>query len=120
MAGQFLPRLFVSAAVVLATTSTSAGPAPQERPLVSVEASTFLKLDWPAQRLYVSGILDGLTFVSYGRKLPDHDAIVRCARERSVDQVARDVVEFVKTHPAFTESLGSAVARSVSMACGVL
>lgn len=120
MSERLLARIFVKAVLILATASACAGSAPMERPLISVEASSFLKMDWPAQRLYVSGILDGLTFVSYGRKLPDHDAIVRCARERSVDQVARDVVEFVKTHPGFTESLGSAVASSVSMACGVL
>lgn len=111
---------FFRAMLVVAATSAIAGPSPSERPLRSVESAAFLKMDWPAQRLYVSGILDGITFVSYGRRLPDHDAIVQCAKQRSVDQVTRDVVAFVKSHPAFSESLGSAVAQSVSSACGVL
>jgi hypothetical protein len=37
-----------------------------------------------------------------------------------VDQVTRDVVDFVKNHPAFSESLGAAVTQSVSTACGLL
>lgn len=120
MAYWTLSKHFFAAVLSLAAVSALAGPGPTERPLASVESSVFLKMEWPAQRLYVSGILDGITFVSYGRRLPDHDAIVQCAKQRSVDQVTRDVVEFVKSRPAFSESLGSAVAQSVSSACGVL
>lgn len=120
MTSHKLTRILLGALLSLSACTAMAGAAPKERPLTSVEAGAFLKLDWQAQRLYVSGILDGLTFVSYGRKLPDHDMVVQCARNRTVDQVTRDVVEFVKTHPAFTESLGAAVTQSVSTACGLL
>lgn len=120
MSRQKLFKISLKAILVVAAASAIAGPSPTERPLTSVESTAFLKMDWPAQRLYVSGILDGITFVSYGRRLPDHDAIVQCAKQRTVDQVTRDVLEFVKSHPAFAESLGSAVAQSVSTACGIL
>lgn len=113
-------RILLGALLSLGAVTAMAGTVPKERPLTSVEAGAFLKLDWPAQRLYVSGILDGLTFVTYGRRLPDHDIVVQCARTRTVDQVTRDVVDFVKTRPAFSESLGAAVTQSVSAACGLL
>lgn len=120
MTSHTLTRIMLGALLSIGAFAATAGAVPKERPLTSVEAGAFLKLDWQAQRLYVAGILDGLTFVTYGRRLPDHDLVVQCAKTRTVDQVTRDVVEFVKARPAFSESLGAAVTQSVSTACGLL
>lgn len=92
---------------------------PTMPPLANVQPQAFAKMAWESQKIYVAGILDGLTFLSYGRNMPDHDAVVKCAKSRNLDELTHGVVAWVKAHPAFSESLGSAVAQTVSRACEI-
>jgi len=92
---------------------------PTQPPLISVQPQAFAKMGWESQKIYVAGILDGLTFLSYGRNLPDHDAVVKCAKSSNLDALTHGVVDWIRAHPAFSESLGSAVAQTVSRSCEI-
>lgn len=101
------------------TTSLVAHATPSLPPLTNVQPQAFAKMGWESQKIYVAGILDGLTFLSYGRNMPDHDAVVKCAKSRNLDELTHGVVAWIQAHPAFSESLGSAVAQTVSRSCEI-
>jgi hypothetical protein len=86
-------------------------------PLHSITAAEFLKLPEGIRAIYVSGVLDGLTFTTYGYSIPDHDRFVQCAQTLTIGALANRTVDWLKANPVFPESLASAVARTMGIYC---
>ncbi|MBU1690271.1 MAG: hypothetical protein KJ958_14100 [Gammaproteobacteria bacterium] len=110
-------KILAAAALFLAFTSAQAYT-PQLRPLSSVDPAVFLRMNQDAQKLYVSGVVDGFTFVTYGHGFTNHDAVVKCLNSKNVGDLTAGVVDWLKTHPAFREGLSSAVVQTVNVFCG--
>lgn len=86
-------------------------------PLHSITTTEFLKLPEGIKAIYISGVLDGLTFTTYGYSIPDHDRFVQCAQTLTIGALANRTVEWLKANPAFSESLASAMARTMGIYC---
>lgn len=110
-------KLLAATGLILAFTSAQAYT-PESRPLASVDPKAFLQMSQDAQRLYVAGVMDGFTYVTYGHGFANHDAVVKCLKTKSVDDLTANVVDWLKVHPAFREGLSSAVVQTVSGFCG--
>lgn len=91
---------------------------PESRPLASIDSRAFLQMSQEAQKLYVAGVMDGFTYVTYGHGFANRDAVVKCLKTRGVDELTASVVDWLKDHPAFGEGMSSAVVQTVNGFCG--
>jgi hypothetical protein len=86
-------------------------------PLTTISSQQYLKLTEDMQVLYIAGVLDGVTYTTYGYSLPDHDTYVRCARTMTVGVFAQRVGDWIRANPKFTEASASAVAKTMGAYC---
>jgi hypothetical protein len=108
----------LSACLMLACVSISANAqAPTVSPLISISPAEFLKLPNPIRSVYVGGVLDGMTFVSYGSSDRQHDRFVACARTITLGDLANKTVDWLKARPNFDESGASAIAQTLGAYC---
>jgi len=112
-----LLKLLLTAGLSLAFNVAFAQNPPEVRPLASVEVKNFLQMQQDAQRLYVAGVMDGFTFVTYGHNFANHEAVVKCLQSKDIEKLTLEVVDWLKLHPAFSEGLSSAVVQVVSGFC---
>lgn len=104
--------------LILAFLSFSTQPSAQTLgPLITVSPADFLKLPDRFQSLYVGGVIDGMTFTSYGYTLPDHDVFVRCLMTIKVGDLSERVVAWLHAHPSFNYGTASAVAQTIGSYC---
>jgi len=75
-------------------------------PLQSISIAEFLKLSDSVRAIYVGGVLDGMTFTSYGYNIPEHDRFVRCARTLTLGALAQKTVEWIVPIRSFTKVPG--------------
>lgn len=87
-------------------------------PVVSVTPEEYLRLPSSVQALYVAGVVDGVSTTSYGHRLPDHDAYVRCVRTMTLGDWADRVTTWIKANPKFHEGAATAVSKALAAACG--
>jgi hypothetical protein len=116
--GPTMVKKFLAAAALFLAFTSAQAYTPQLRPLSSVDTEVFLRMNQDAQKLYVSGVVDGFTFVTYGHGYSNHDAVVKCLNAKNVGDLTTGVVDWLKTHPAFREGLSSAVVQTVNVFCG--
>ena len=110
-----MARLFAIVAVL--TCGASFAAAPNVGPLLSIAPSEFMKQSEHEQAVYVAGVLDGMTFVSYGYSLPDHDQFVRCSQTITLGALAKRTLAFLHSNPQFSEGAASAVAQTYGAYC---
>lgn len=91
--------------------------APTVSPLISITSAEFLKLPSNIRAVYVGGVLDGMTFVTYGYSIPDHDRFVGCARTITLGELGTRTAEWLKAHPTFAEGSASAIVQTFSAYC---
>ncbi|TCV86726.1 hypothetical protein [Sulfurirhabdus autotrophica] len=108
--------LFIAIGLLFVANVASANTS-QARPLTSVAANSFLQMQQDAQKLYVAGVMDGFTYVTYGHHIANHDAVVKCLQSKDINNLTHDVVDWLKQHPAFNEGLSSAVVQAMSSFC---
>jgi hypothetical protein len=101
------PMKSLSIAIVLL--ATMQGGAQSVGPLVSITPAKFLKLSEDARVAYVAGVIDGITFTSYGYSLPDHDRYVRCVRTLTLGALTQRTVDWLRARPSFADGTASAV-----------
>ena len=77
----------------------------------------FLKLPDGLQAVFVGGLIEGMSFITYGYSLPDHEAWTACVRRKSIGDTAADVVAYLQQNPGFTESIASAFAHTIGKRC---
>jgi hypothetical protein len=108
----------VLACVPAALVAQTAGQAaPTLSPLISVSPTEFLKLPEAVQAIYVGGVLDGVTYTSYGYGLPDHDAYIRCVRTLTLGNLAQRVAARVRAAPMAAENTPTYVAQALGAYC---
>lgn len=98
-----------------ATADTSGEPS--LGPLLSLSPADFLKLPDGVQAIYVAGVLDGVSYTSYGYSLPDHDRYVRCASTLRLGALAERTVAWLRANPKFAEGTATAVAKALGAYC---
>ena len=103
--------------VVALASGISVAAEPTVGPLKSIAPHEFVKLSGPEQAVYVSGVLDGMSFTSYGYGLPEHDQFVRCSQTITLGALAKKTVAFLQANPKFSESTSSAVAQAYGSHC---
>ena len=108
---------FVIGFFLTSTSFSAIANTTQVRPLTSVEANAFLHMQQEAQKMYVAGVMDGFTYVTYGHHIANHDAVVKCLQSKDINNLTHDVVDWLKLHPAFSEGLSSAVVQAMSSFC---
>ena len=108
--------LLVLATLLSVTTSIVAG-AQTLGPLVSISPDEYLKLPNSVQKLYVAGVVDGVSVTSYGYSLPDHDIYVRCARTMTLGVLAQHVTDWIRANPGFSEGAATAVSKTLGAHC---
>lgn len=86
-------------------------------PLHSLSPADFLKLPDGVQAIYVAGVLDGVSYTTYGYELPDHDRYVRCASTLRLGALADRTVAWLKANPTFSEGTATAVAMALGAYC---
>ena len=86
-------------------------------PLISLTPQEFLELADGPQAMYVGGVIDGMTFMSYGHSLPDDVAFARCARSMTIGALSDKVVAWLRQHPDFNEGTATAVAMTMGAGC---
>lgn len=91
--------------------------APTVSPLISITPTEFLQLPNNVRSVYVGGVMDGITFITYGYSLQDHDKFVRCARTITLGDLANKTAEWLKAHPKFDEGTGSAIVQTFGAYC---
>lgn len=92
----------------------------QEPTLNAVESLSpkeYLNLSEGPQALYVGGIIDGVSFTSYGYSLPMHDNYVRCVRTLTLGALAQEVAAWLRANPSYRESMAGAVAQTLGVYC---
>lgn len=107
--------LIALAAALLAAPAASAEAT--RGPIVSVAPAQFLGLPEPMQAAYVGGVLDGMSFTTWGYRIDDHDAFVECVRAIPVDDFTRRVIKWVALNGVGLEVTATAVARVAGAAC---
>ena len=70
----------------------------QDRPLETLKTSDFLKLPINFQALYIGGVLDGMSYVSYGNSDPTLGAWTSCVRRKTVGETTEEAVRWLKEH----------------------
>ena len=110
-----MQKSIVAFSIFLSASAQAAQP--KMGPLHSLGVQEFLKLPENYQVLYVAGAIDGMTFVSYGYALPDHDALVRCYRSKPLGEFTKEVVELAKTKVGFKENVATLVAKTAGNLC---
>lgn len=111
-------KKFLALTGLLLAFTTAQAYTPESHPLKSVEPKDFLRMSQDAQKLYVAGVMDGFTYVTYGHGFANRDAVVKCLKTRGVDELTSSVVDWLKDHPAFSEGMSSAVVQTVNGFCG--
>jgi hypothetical protein len=71
----------------------------QTRPLKTISAQDFLKLPEEMQLFYMSGALDGISYVSYSYEIPGFDKWVACVRSKPLGETLDRLVGFLKANP---------------------
>ena len=69
-----------------------------DRPLETLKTNEFLKLPNEVQALYIAGILDGMSYVSYGTQDPKLGAWANCVRVKSLGETSEEVVRWLTEH----------------------
>ena len=104
--------------VAIVGLSAHAGFAQQPTTVLNVlKTEEFMRVPEDMQTLYVGGILEGISFTSYGYSLPDYGRWFECARREPLGVTTKQVVEFIKGNPAFNEGVASAVAQTLGRRC---
>lgn len=70
----------------------------QNRPLETLKTGQFLKLPKEVQALYIAGVLDGMSYVSYGTQDPKLGAWTTCVRAKSLGETSQEVVGWLTEH----------------------
>jgi hypothetical protein len=65
----------------------------------------------------VAGVLDGVTYTTYGYSIAGHDAYIQCARTMTMEVMARRVADWIRTNPQFKEGAAAAVAIMLGERC---
>jgi hypothetical protein len=65
-------------------------------PLTTISPQAYLKLTEDLQVAYVAGVLDGVTYTTYGYNIAGHDAYVQCARTMTMDVIAHRVADWIR------------------------
>ena len=86
-------------------------------PLISLKPQESLELSDGVRAMYVGGVIDGMTFMSYGYSLPDHVEFAQCVQSMTVGALSDKVLAWLKQHPDFTEGTATAVAMTMGAAC---
>src|SRR5262245_42081163 len=102
--------------LVLITAAATASTPQTLGPLVSISPAEFLKLPRDMQGIYVAGVIDGMTFTSYGYSLPEHDRFVRCVRTLTVGETSDATVKWLQSHPT-SDGPATAVAQALGAHC---
>ena len=83
----------------------------------SLSPKEYLQLPSGIQAIYVSGIMDGVSFTSYNYDLPWHDDYVRCVRSLTVGALAQKVAMWLRANPSWQEGMAGAVAKTFGEHC---
>jgi hypothetical protein len=67
--------------------------------LETITTSEFLKLPEDLQNVYVAGVLDGMSYVTYNYEIADHDKFVACVRTQSLAATVAGVLDYIKNNP---------------------
>lgn len=105
------PSILLFAAAVLMLAPATA----QDRPLETVRVEEFLILPEDLQAAYVAGILDGMSYVSYGNSDPMLGAWTNCVRQTNLESMTREVIAWLEENP---EERNYPVPWSVASAIG--
>jgi hypothetical protein len=105
------------AAVILFLACGAQAQEPTVNAVESLSSNEYLKLSAGLQALYVGGIIDGVSFTSYGYSLPKHDNYVRCVRTLTLGALAQEVVAWLRSNPSYRESMAGAVAQTLGAYC---
>jgi hypothetical protein len=111
------PLKHIAIAATLALLISTQCGAQAMGPLVSITAAEFLKLPEDARVTYVAGVIDGITFTSYGYNLPNHDRYIRCVRTLSLGVLTQRTVDWLRARPSFAEGTASAVSQMLGAYC---
>lgn len=109
-------HLFVAAVILF----LACGAQAQEATINAVESlsiNEYLKLSGDLQAFYVGGIIDGVSYTSYGYSLPQHDSYVRCVHTLTLGALAEKVAAWLRANPLYRESMAGAVARTLGGYC---
>jgi hypothetical protein len=80
----------------------------------SLETVTTSELPEDFQSMYVAGILDGMSYVTYNYEIPHHDQWAACVRTKSLGATLTDVLAYLKDNPGEAEyPLTWAVAKTI-------
>ncbi|MBI1327806.1 MAG: hypothetical protein GC136_09215 [Alphaproteobacteria bacterium] len=102
----------------LLTLSTSAfAIEPTKSPLISITIKEFLQLPENHQSIYVAGAIDGMTFVTYGYALGEHDQLVDCYRKQSLGELTKKVTDQAKKLQELDEGMAMVVAKTAGSLC---
>lgn len=86
-------------------------------PLVTVSPAQFLGMPEPLQAAYVAGVIDGMTYTTWGYRIDDHDAFVACVRTIPVDEFTQRVIKWLALNGSRVEVTVTAVARVAGAQC---
>ena len=109
-------HLFI-AAVILSLACGAQAQEPTVNAVESLSPNEYLKLSDGLQVLYVGGIIDGVSFTSYGYSLPQHDSYVRCVHTLTLGALAQKVAAWLRANPLYRESMAGAVAQTLGVYC---
>jgi hypothetical protein len=68
-------------------------------PLETINTSEFLQLSEDLQTIYVAGVLDGMSYVSYNDDIAIPDKWIACVRTQALKKTVADVVQFLRDNP---------------------
>lgn len=109
---------FILSVISLLYTATASPAEPTVGSLVSITSAEFLKLPEKAQAVYVGGIIDGMSFTTYGYKIKDHDVFVYCANTITLGDLAKRTAALIRANSSLhKESPAPAVARTMGAYC---
>lgn len=110
-------RRSFSAAILCFLVCSAQAQEPTVNAVESLSPKEFLRFPENVQALYVGGVIDGVSFTTYGYSLPGHDEYVRCVRTLTLGATAQKVAAWLRANPLYRETMAGAVARTLGDYC---
>jgi len=81
-----------------------------------ISTADFMSFSDNAQVIYVAGILEGMSLMSY-KPTAAYRKWTECVRSKTLGETTKEVVALIKQNPNYQDSIASAVSLSLNKRC---
>ena len=110
-------RLLLFGMILFLLACTVQSQEPKLNAVESISPAEYLRLPEGLQALYVGGVIDGVSYTTYGYSIRGHDEYVRCVRTLTLGALSQKVTSWLRANPTYRETMAGAVAQTLGSYC---